>query len=366
MTEYTLPLFELFTRLRQADLPLGIDEYKLLLQALEAGFGGPDLDALAYLCRTLWVKSEVDLRVFERHFQQIMVRSITHDVPLPPPPTASPQTQRGASSSHISPETPVSQFAPSANVEKNVEAQAVQAVLHTASEDELPYNHFVRSDEYFPVTRRQMKQSWRYLRRPVREGPAIDVDIERTVDKVGQQGMLLEPVFLARRVNRVELLLLVDQGGSMVPFHALSRRLAETALRGGNLSNTEIYYFRNSPVEYLFLDPSYQEARPIQKVIERLHDKRAAVLIFSDAGAARGRYNGERLILTKEFLDRLKQHTRYSAWLNPMPPLRWVGTTAERIAQIIPMFDISRRGLDTTISVLCGRFIPHREQSQHG
>ncbi len=363
MTEHTLPLFELFTRLRQADLPLGIDEYKLLLQALEAGFGGPDLDALAHLCRTLWIKSEADLRVFERHFQQIMVRSMTRDAPSSSASTAPLQTQGQASSSHI---PPVSQPAPSANVATNVEAQAVQAVLHTASEDELPYNHFVRSDEYFPVTRRQMKQSWRYLRRPVREGPAIDVDIERTVEKIGRQEMLLEPVFVARHVNRVELLLLMDQGGSMVPFHALSRRLAETALRGGNLSNAEIYYFRNSPVEHLFLDPSYQEARPIQEVIKRLHEKRAAVLLFSDAGAARGHYNEERYILTKEFLDQLKQHTRYSAWLNPMPPGRWVDTTAERIAQIIPMFDVSRRGLDTTISVLCGRFLPRREQSHHG
>jgi uncharacterized protein with von Willebrand factor type A (vWA) domain len=30
--------------------------------------------------------------------------------------------------------------------------------------------------DYFPVTRRQMKQSWRYLRRPVREGPLEELD----------------------------------------------------------------------------------------------------------------------------------------------------------------------------------------------
>ncbi|MFN6563857.1 MAG: hypothetical protein RMY28_029230 [Nostoc sp. ChiSLP01] len=34
-----LPLLELFTKLRQAGLPLGIEEYQLVLQAMQAGFG---------------------------------------------------------------------------------------------------------------------------------------------------------------------------------------------------------------------------------------------------------------------------------------------------------------------------------------
>ncbi|MHC5929198.1 hypothetical protein [Nostoc sp.] len=34
-----LPLLELFTKLREAGLPLGIEEYQLVLQAMQAGFG---------------------------------------------------------------------------------------------------------------------------------------------------------------------------------------------------------------------------------------------------------------------------------------------------------------------------------------
>jgi uncharacterized protein len=348
MTIYELPLFELFTRLRQADLPLGINEYILLLQALEAGFGVPDLEALARLCRTLWIKSDEERKLFDRHFEQIVVgNSNTKDA------------FRRYNELHRSKESAMNYSENTAKDTLDAEKKFVQAVLHhIASEDELPYNHFGRSDEYFPVTRRQMKQSWRHLRLPIREGPSIELDIARTVDEIGRQGLLLEPIFMPRRINRAELFLLIDQGGSMVPFHALSHRLTQTALRDGRLNNASVYYFRNSPIEHLFLDPFYEEDEPVLNVLHRLHHARTTVLIFSDAGAARGRFSQERYLITKAFLDQLRPAARYIVWLNPMPPVRWHGTTAEKIAQLIPMFDISRGGLDNAIGVLRGRFKP--------
>jgi uncharacterized protein with von Willebrand factor type A (vWA) domain len=73
------------------------------------------------------------------------------------------------------------------------------------------------------------------------------------------------------------------------------------------------------------------------------------VLIFSDAGAARGGYSEERYELTKEFLTKLKQKVRYIAWLNPMPHSRWNKTTAGEIARLLPMFEVSRPGVQDAI-----------------
>ena len=49
------PLFELYNRLREAGLPIGLNEYAQVLKALQAGFGLPDQQALSRLCRALWV-----------------------------------------------------------------------------------------------------------------------------------------------------------------------------------------------------------------------------------------------------------------------------------------------------------------------
>lgn len=438
-----LPLLDLFTRLREAGLPLGMDDYQSVLRAIQSGFGLQNREALARLCRTLWVKSLEEQRIFDYHFEQVMGNGTV----LPPPePLAVPSEQLTRSQIALSvgvgtvafglgfvggshwrrrtdnttqinvtnegeasqpgstqgqpetqPSTPpvqpnndlaipgwivwgllgiatliagylffkwvtrqlakhrkessppeASAIAPTSAselVEVDDEVQVVQAVRHGV----------IRGDEYFPVTRRQMKQIWRFLRRPVREGAPTELDVEATVNKIGRQGLLLEAVMVPRRVNRAEMLLLIDHDGSMVPFHTLSHRLTETAVRGGRLSKAGIYYFHNCPVDYLYHDPNRQEAELVSNIVTHHCSGQTAVLIFSDAGAARGGYNEERYRLTKDFIAQLKQRVRYMAWLNPMPRSRWTGTTASEIAHLIPMFEMTRRGLQDAIGVLRGR-----------
>ena len=95
----------------------------------------------------------------------------------------------------------------------------------------------------------------------------------------------------------------------------------------------------------------------IRAVIGGLHPTRTAVLIFSDAGAARNRYSYERVDMTRAFLNRVYQSVRYVAWLNPMPAARWANTSAAAIAGTVPMFEVSHEGLQNAISVLRGRTV---------
>jgi len=360
-----LPLLDLFTRLREAGLPLGINEYHIFLRALREGFGTTDQEALAELCRTLWVKSQDEEHLFNYHFQQVIAKS-SSTVPVSSPATTLPEKPVVSDSTTIDSDTaptpePVKTTSDSVPISSELmqvedEIQVAEAVQITTQRDEdITVNRFTQSDEYFPVTRRQMKQSWRHLRRFVREGLSTELDVEATIDRVVQQGVLLEPVLLPRRINRTELLLLIDQKGSMVPFHALSQRLAETAQRGGRLGEAGIYYFHNCPTRYLYQDPTRQKAEAVTDVLAQLRPERSAVLIFSDAGAARGGFSIERLELTQKFLDQLKQRVRYVAWLNPMAKERWFGTTAGEVARLVPMFEFSRQGLDGAIDVLRGR-----------
>ncbi|MDF5726567.1 MAG: hypothetical protein PUP92_00650 [Rhizonema sp. PD38] len=69
----------------------------------------------------------------------------------------------------------------------------------------------------------------------------------------------------------------------------------------------------------------------------------------------RGGNSEERYELTQQFLSQIKQRVRYIAWLNPLPRKRWAGTTAGDIARLVPMFEVSRRGLQDAIGVLRGR-----------
>jgi uncharacterized protein len=86
------------------------------------------------------------------------------------------------------------------------------------------------------------------------------------------------------------------------------------------------------------------------------------ILIISDAGAARGNYSSERVALTAAWINQLNKAVKYVAWLNPMPSRCWQKTTAEGVAQLLPMFETSRRGMSHAIDTLRGRYIPWREQ----
>ncbi|XHX79065.1 MAG: VWA domain-containing protein [Stenomitos frigidus ULC029] len=452
-----LPLLELFTRLREAGLPLGIPDYEAAVQALQKGYGLPDRAALARLCQTLWVRSPDEERLFTYYFEQLIGKAdisqpnkgkdettpnasphrkkrlialygglislaligagvvlwhntrskdvnvspspsslpttLPTQVPVAPTASASPTPQPTVAQQpssnrllwvlliilalsvgafwlvkvllrrrHKEPEQASEPAA--ANSAKLASellreakdavqvAQAVQQITHQRTNVR---DRFLLSTDYLPVTQRQMKQSWRHLRRMVREGLATELDVEATVHRIAHDGMLLSPVLVARRTNRTELVLLIDQDGSMVPFHSLSARLVETALRGGRLGKAGAYYFHNCPVDYLYNDPMHQEAEPIEEVLRGFQRDRTAVLIFSDAGAARGGLNLERADLTATFLQQLKQHVRYVAWLNPMPKPRWSSSTAREIALHVPMFEATRQGLDEAIDALRGR-----------
>jgi uncharacterized protein with von Willebrand factor type A (vWA) domain len=209
-----------------------------------------------------------------------------------------------------------------------------------------------------PVTLRQMKQGWRYLRQFSREGAPTELDLEATIQQVSQQGILLSPVLVPRRTNRIELLLLIDRDGSMVPFHHFAQELADTAFRGGRFSRVRVRYFHNCPDESLYRDPYHLEAEPIDDCLLNLPKARTVCLIFSDAGAARGGLNSRRRRLTKFFLKELGQHVRYIAWLNPVPRQRWETTTAEDIATLVPMFEVNRQEFYRAIDVLRGRYQP--------
>ena len=142
----------------------------------------------------------------------------------------------------------------------------------------------------------------------------------------------------------------------MAPFHHLSRQLIDKAVRGGNLTQTSVYYFYNYPEKYFYTDPTRIKAQLTTDVLESV-DERAGVLIVSDAGAARGNYNPVRVEYTQKFIEQLQQSVRYYAWLNPMPNDSWQYTTAGEIARFVPMFEMSRQGLNAAINTLRGRYV---------
>lgn len=362
MTESKPPLFDFFVFMRdEAGLPLTIDQYHILLQALEGGFGISSPDDLKQVCRLLWIKStssaqakrfeEYLERYFKDYFAQNSQDLDSQDSQLQLKKENSQRSEKETSPDD-SPEEKNSRDRTKTNSELGNSPQIATAMRGEMLPEEPFYKgRYQLTIQDFPATRRQIQQNWRYLRRPIREGALTEIDIEATIEQIIADGVFLEPVLIPRYVNRVEMLLLIDESNSMVPFRLLYEKIV-TTLQGSRLGCSEIYYFRNCPRDYLYLYPRRPDAKKIDEILPSLHRNRTVVVIISDGGAARGGINGDRIKFTKEFVDLFNPYVRHLAWLNPMPFQRWEYTSAEVISQFVQMFELDRLGLKAAMRSL--------------
>lgn len=359
-----LPLLEVFLELRRREFPLGIPEYNALLAAVEGGFASSRSE-LEFLCQTLWAKSRSE---------QAEVREVVNRW-LPPPPDegAIEQALDEVASEAESPVHKGSRKAaeklgeglgrlvrtirrkePAANGEP-----ADGSALQSGGPIMLPKVDYSAGRDInwagsLPVTRRQMKRAWQYYRRMARAGPPIEIDLERTLQRVEREGVLLQPVLRPRRVNHARLLILADEGGSMAPFRAVIAPLLSSAQTVG-FARTGVYYFHDIPESSVFAKPWLGDPVRLPTACHPFHG--AGILIVSDAGAARGNRDGARVARTVEALDCLRSCSPHVAWLNPMPQFRWARSSAAEIRQKgrVAMFPLDRQGLDRAVDVLRGR-----------
>jgi uncharacterized protein with von Willebrand factor type A (vWA) domain len=150
----------------------------------------------------------------------------------------------------------------------------------------------------------------------------------------------------------------------MVPFHAFGQALArrlKDAVMEERLSMGDIYYFCNWPTKWLFHDPGHRDASPVDEVLARIDPKTTSIVVFSDAGAARGGLSPRRVEATRQFYLQARRQAARFCWLNPMPESRWAGTSAGQIAQFLPMLElISPSGMEVMTRLLqCGRIGSH-------
>lgn len=352
-------LLNVFNYLRRNGVPLGISEYLLALQTIRECIGVEDLEQLRRVCRLLWAKSKEDQEIcdvaFTKFFESQVQPAKPSDelnipidnypqIPFAADTQEANQTVKGSETFGQSQELP--SFYPMTVDDSSI--------LPTYAPYQQKTYHLIPR---LPFGKREMAGSWRQLRKLKREGREEELDVNGTIQTISQTGVFLGPKFQPRRQNQARLVLLIDQQGSMLPFSLLIEALIESVVRGGLLGRVELYYFHDCPQNVLYEKPTLTRAHPVEDLLaEKV--KKSSVLLVSDAGAARGDYDQQRVEDTKKFLEKLHQCTYLYAWINPLSPSRWKGTTAEDIACFVPMYSLNRDGLNDAINILRGHPFP--------
>jgi uncharacterized protein with von Willebrand factor type A (vWA) domain len=378
-------LWTLFQQLVRRNFAIGPAEYGAAQQALRAGFGWSSRDELKEMLRALWASSREEAAVVSALFEQYAIVDWTQTDALPQKGDTPVDTDIGKAGNSGGTIGPLEPNQPNVPKEQEPEIVSTGSLPPLRSEEmpRLPFSHVFLPQ--YPANFRNVAQTWRRLRWPLREGAATELDIEATVAQRCRQGVASPPVLRPRRRNQARVLLLIDRKGSMAPFQGYIDEVRTAIALAGRLGAVGCYFFHDTPLEGADLallgrlgggipnnlDPILHDIpgltegefycdqelfipRPASHIF-REWTTETAIVVMGDGGAARGRLDLVRLLDTIASLKGLLTVTSRLVWLNPVPASAWGGSTARQIARHIPMFPMDRDGMHRAVNVLRGQ-----------
>lgn len=182
-------------------------------------------------------------------------------------------------------------------------------------------NDKVLDNRQFQVALRSLRQFSSKL-----DVPKTELDIDGTIDKTCNNGGCLSIVMDKPRKNTVKLLLLMDSGGTMIPYTNLLNELFHSVNKSNHFKDIKTYFFHNCIYSHLYNTPECEFGDWIETewALHNL-DSDYKVIIVGDAAMApeelysvTGNYRGPNDGLSgMEWLELLKKHFKRVIWLNP-------------------------------------------------
>ncbi len=208
---------------------------------------------------------------------------------------------------------------------------------------------------------RTLKMALRRLRLLTREGIPTELDIDATIDHTCRDAGILNVEMMASKQNRVKVLLMLDVGGSMTPYSTLCSELFTAAKH--EFKHLEFYYFHNCVYDHVWRDNHrrWSERIPTLDVLHKFN-KDYKVIFVSDAAMApyelnmaggSSEYGNAETGLT--WLRRFFKYYPAVAWLNPEHEKYWEMTyTTQVIYKELGgrMFPLTLKGLEQAIRQL--------------
>ncbi len=220
---------------------------------------------------------------------------------------------------------------------------------------------FVDYDDQQELGTRNFKMALRRLRRFARQGAPTELDLDSTIRETARNAGMLDLQMQAERQNRVNVLMLLDIGGSMDDHIAQVESLFSAAR--SEFKHLEAYYFHNCVYESVWRNNSRRQSERLETWdLLRKYNEDWRVIIVGDAtmspyeimapGGSVEHYNKE---TGAAWLQRLNDHWPRIAWLNPEPQAYWPYRQSIAIIQNLMsdhMYPVTSAGLEEAMRYL--------------
>jgi uncharacterized protein with von Willebrand factor type A (vWA) domain len=220
---------------------------------------------------------------------------------------------------------------------------------------------FKNLDDSVELNTRNMKMALKKLRLLTREGREEELDLDKTIEKTSKNAGVLELEMIPSRKNNVKVLLFLDVGGSMDDHIEICAQLFSAAKY--EFKHLEYFYFHNCLYESVWRDNArrWDERIPTFEVLHKYNSDYKVILV-GDASMSpyelmytngSVEHNNDEAGVT--WLTRLKNQYPHMVWLNPVPVDYWRYTQSIQMLREFMenrMYPLTLAGIQDAIKVL--------------
>src|ERR1700674_392042 len=389
-------LIEFFLKLKQAGLPVSINEFLTLMDALRHQLVYGSIDDFYYLGRLTLVKDEVHFDRYDRVFADYFkgITSVAEDLPA-----TIPEEWLRHLAEHFLTDEEKAQIEALGSWEKLMqtlnERLAEQQGRHQGGSkwigtagtspfgaygfnpegirigqegsrnrraikvwDRRDYRNY---DDHIELGVRNIKVALRKLRLFEREGAAEELDLSGTIRAPANNAGYLDLKLVPELHNKIKVLLFLDVGGSMDDHIKVCEELFSAAR--AEFKHLEYFYFHNFIYESVWRDNRRRNAER-HKVYDIIHkyghdyklifvgDATMSPYEITQPGGSIEHMNEE---AGSVWVKRLTDHYKNVIWLNPVREDYWDYTGSVKITRQLVgerMFPLTIEGLDRGIKLL--------------
>jgi uncharacterized protein with von Willebrand factor type A (vWA) domain len=218
--------------------------------------------------------------------------------------------------------------------------------------------NFADYDDSVELGTRNIKIALRRLRRFAREGQQTELDLDQTITATATNAGFLDIKMRPERHNQVKVLLLMDVGGSMDDHIARVEELFSAA--SSEFKHLEHYYFHNCLYDFVWKNNRRRTVEKIPTIdILRKYGSDYKLIFVGDATmspyeilAVGGSVEYSNNEPGATWINRMLDHFTHHAWLNPEPEHVWQYRQSVSIIKDLmksKMYPVTIQGLESAM-----------------
>lgn len=193
-------------------------------------------------------------------------------------------------------------------------------------------------------------------------GAEDELDLDETIRLTCKNGGDIDLAFKRQKLDRIKLVLLIDNGGTSMMPHVNVTRLLFSKIQD-RFKDCETFYFHNTIYDVVYKNSVRTKPFKLDDLLKYKEETR--IFILGDASMAPEElmYSYGSVSFEKEdripSIDRLKalrKRFEYMVWLNPILKEDWEGSygawTLHKIREVLQMEDLTLRGIKSAVNYL--------------